>query len=1063
MAKNVETTINIKAKMDVSDVDKGTKQIQNDIDKLNSNNEKPFEEASKGTNDFSNSLSQLMKNLGVSNKELGGITKAFEGMSSGAGAAGLAITGLISISKIAMENMNEAQKALTEFGKGLLEFGAEGTVELIKNTVDFTIDGIKELVDLMGSAMDELKEFADLGSEIQRNYFSTFTKLGSESGNNIITFTENLEKLYGLDGTSILNDMQGIVTAAADLGVSSGDMEIATENMTLMANDLSVIAGDFKKASDDIASAVSMGRISKTSSLYLLMSKQEKEALASLGTEVERYNYLMSISERIKGRYVDFLGTEAGQLMVLNNTYGALQSNIQALALGLYAKIAPVLTKLINLANIALTYIMKVFNIDLKSSADVGTGSIADDIAAGMKKAGEATKKSSKDIKKANKESAKSVKELEKQVASFDDVIQLNNKKDDSLLNIGDTDDLTDGLDGLNAGISNIDLSKLYGLNDALQDTEDEFEEFKKLLDMGMYNSAGNWLANWLADKLEAIPWADIQDKARKTGKAIADFLNGLNGNKRLWEDIGSTIAEGVNTAFDFLLSFGKNFDFKELGDSLGVAWNKFWETFDTEDAAEALYEWFMGIFELLGSFFANKPLTNMTRNIALLMHSFFNNFTEEDKDQMAETIKNILSDVFTSAMILLNETKKDAPKIVEFFQNIISSANEWFNSGGGKEALNSIINSIAETALTLLNGLADSTPEIIQFIEGILDTIEEWMNSDGGKETLNKIGDAIIKIFQELKDSGIIGRIGSIVREIITNLKLGDIIWEIAETEMQIKGQAFLTKVMLFFQKLWAFIKDTFGTGLVIIKDMSAILFLSVYEPLKEIIDFIVEIVSQISSSLNDLKETFALVGEAIEEGVLNWCENVTEAFNLLKERIGEKIEWLKGKKDKVVQGFKDTKDGIVKAFEDIKTKLEQIWTSIWNTIEGVVNKIKTKISEIKDSALNGSWLGNITGKFGVTLPWSGKNAMGGITNGASIGMIGEAGREAILPLENNTGWMDALAEKINGKQGDGSPVVIDISKATKPVYTRAEYLSLAEIFAESMKARGVAVTYNY
>ena len=27
-----------------------------------------------------------------------------------------------------------------------------------------------------------------------------------------------------------------------------------------------------------------------------------------------------------------------------------------------------------------------------------------------------------------------------------------------------------------------------------------------------------------------------------------------------------------------------------------------------------------------------------------------------------------------------------------------------------------------------------------------------------------------------------------------------------------------------------------------------------------------------------------------------------------------------------------------------------------------------------------------------------------------------GEAGREAILPLERNTGWMDTLAEKIGG-----------------------------------------------
>ena len=29
---------------------------------------------------------------------------------------------------------------------------------------------------------------------------------------------------------------------------------------------------------------------------------------------------------------------------------------------------------------------------------------------------------------------------------------------------------------------------------------------------------------------------------------------------------------------------------------------------------------------------------------------------------------------------------------------------------------------------------------------------------------------------------------------------------------------------------------------------------------------------------------------------------------------------------------------------------------------------------------------------------------------------MIGGAGKEAVLPLENNTSWMDTLAEKIGG-----------------------------------------------
>lgn len=40
---------------------------------------------------------------------------------------------------------------------------------------------------------------------------------------------------------------------------------------------------------------------------------------------------------------------------------------------------------------------------------------------------------------------------------------------------------------------------------------------------------------------------------------------------------------------------------------------------------------------------------------------------------------------------------------------------------------------------------------------------------------------------------------------------------------------------------------------------------------------------------------------------------------------------------------------------------------------------------------------------------------AKGGIADGATLAMIGEAGKEAVLPLERNTGWIDNLAEKLS------------------------------------------------
>lgn len=88
-------------------------------------------------------------------------------------------------------------------------------------------------------------------------------------------------------------------------------------------------------------------------------------------------------------------------------------------------------------------------------------------------------------------------------------------------------------------------------------------------------------------------------------------------------------------------------------------------------------------------------------------------------------------------------------------------------------------------------------------------------------------------------------------------------------------------------------------------------------------------------------------------------------------------------------------------------------------NGLVDAINRMVQSINSIKFDVPD--WIPGLGGKsFGgfnipevprVTLP---RLANGGITTGATLAEIGEAGREAVLPLEKNTGWMDALADKI-------------------------------------------------
>ena len=62
---------------------------------------------------------------------------------------------------------------------------------------------------------------------------------------------------------------------------------------------------------------------------------------------------------------------------------------------------------------------------------------------------------------------------------------------------------------------------------------------------------------------------------------------------------------------------------------------------------------------------------------------------------------------------------------------------------------------------------------------------------------------------------------------------------------------------------------------------------------------------------------------------------------------------------------------------------------------------------------------------------------ATGGLINAPTVAMIGERGREAVLPLDRNTGWMDDLADRLAdrigaavGGSGGGDTIILEIDR---------------------------------
>lgn len=128
----------------------------------------------------------------------------------------------------------------------------------------------------------------------------------------------------------------------------------------------------------------------------------------------------------------------------------------------------------------------------------------------------------------------------------------------------------------------------------------------------------------------------------------------------------------------------------------------------------------------------------------------------------------------------------------------------------------------------------------------------------------------------------------------------------------------------------------------------------------------------------------------------------------------------------DKVKEVFTNVWNKIKDVAKSVGDAISDIFESIGNTIKGVINGI---ISGINGAigALNNikvdipDWVPKYGGKsFGVDIAEIPLLAEGGVVDKATLAMIGEAGEEVVMPLENNTQWIDKLADKISARTGN-------------------------------------------
>ena len=194
-------------------------------------------------------------------------------------------------------------------------------------------------------------------------------------------------------------------------------------------------------------------------------------------------------------------------------------------------------------------------------------------------------------------------------------------------------------------------------------------------------------------------------------------------------------------------------------------------------------------------------------------------------------------------------------------------------------------------------------------------------------------------------------------------------------------------------------------------------------------------------NESKDALAEANTWLGEKFQSG----RDKVNSAFEKVGSWFGERWNDIKGGVQEADvwfgEKFESAKEKAQNPFQKIGSWFGERWNDIQNALKEIPNWFKNLFNDAMENAKNIVKSGidtlrsffnfdwslpkiklphfNISGSFSLMPPripsfsvdWY---ARGGVFNSPSIIGVGEAGQEAVMPLERNTGWISTLAQKV-------------------------------------------------
>lgn len=850
-------------------------------------------------------------------------------------------------------------KKIADFGKKCLELGSD--LSEVQNVVDVTFPKMTAKVDEF--AKSAAASFG-LSETMAKRYTGTFGAMAKAFG-----FTEKQAYDMGTTLTGLAGDVASFYNLSQDEAYTKLKSVFTGETESL--KDLGVVMT--QTALDAYALANGFGKTTQQ------MSEAEKVAL--------RYSFVQDQLSAAQGDFARTSDSWANQMRILKLQVESVMSTIGQGLINLFTPVIKiintVISKIATLANAfkALTELLT----GNKSSPGSGIEETTE--------AAESLETATEGVGSAAEKAAKKMKGL----MSFD---KLNNIQSSSS---------GSGGAGGSAG-SSVDFGSLAEGADAAQEAEQKINTTLEKIE-NRVKELGNLFKNGFKAGLGDDFTASLE-RTKEHLKGIKDSLVDIFTDGRVVESankcadkvayafgqvagatvsIGQTVTENIVGGIDKYLQQNSGYikdrlvgifdvtgEIAELVGNFAESFARIFEVFRGDTAKQCTAD-IIGIFgntflgiKQLGLEFGRDILNCIVQPIT------------DNEGKIKEALENTLKPISTILSTLNTSVKDTFDKIFAVYDEKVRPAFEGI-AEGFSELLGTILDNYNQYVAPVLEELAEKFSQVWQehiqpminkaieligksgecisaFWQNIMVPLAQWITSTlvpVFAPIAKVIGETILNAFGALADmvGGVLDVLGGLI-DFITGVFTGD--WE----------------------KSWSGVQEIV-TG---VKEVVQ----GAIRALSNTISGKVKLISEAVSGCFDNVKTSVQNGvSAVKSKIKSMGSTVTSVFSKIKSTISEKIN--------------GARDAVKKAI---------------NAIKGFFN-FEWKLPELKLPHFS------ISGKFSLDPPqvpdfgvkWYAK---GGIISSPTLAMMGENNKkEAVVPLERNLEWRDAIADKILEKTG--------------------------------------------